>query len=736
MEGKNMNIKKLIISSICLLVLLSFCFAYAANIELPVNLSVKFKNGTQLVEGRSYTIGVDANIGDNIIITTSAMDDISLRFSLDNAWMNKKGYKVNDKGMAILGYGWDINDPSKATISEDPTTATIKIPSMEQGTTHVLKVAAASAADDYTDDDGNYYIAKVGWKEFTFVMPKNEEPQEKVSLSIARDGDYAVATPRIENGTFKKFTYKWNNGEEYESTQNPLKLILPVEVGTHTLKVRVYTNNNLTAEDTFTYEVKGGTTPEEKVTLTIEKDGDYAVATPKIENGTFKKFTYKWDNEPEYESTNNPLRLVLPTTVGVHTLRVRVYTNNNVTAEKTFTYEVKEQGKPSTPVDDDLIVEDWMKENKDLESLAVSLRNDSEQYDKANRNMYALGEEVIYYVDYKNGGRTISQPVDLVLELPLEFDVVDSFGGTVDKENKKITWNFKDGLEKEQEGTKVVKIKYTSLGKSSTRSATVYPSAKIYVDSAKSPKDISTVINYIFKDEDTEMREDHNPYMFGDANATTFRPDDTITRAEGALVLARIFGINYSGTTVTGNEFSDIGETYVEAQKAIVASTKMGLISGYPDGTYKPKNKMTKAEFMKIIGAYVEAKAEDDNIKGLEVKDIENAIKLYKNRTSTYIVGNDTVKDHWAISYVTLLTRINMTPISESQKSIGLDDEITRAEVAQLVNYYLLRAPQDSGKTAFSDVSRNHKLYGDILEATIPVHSFTITHEGTEVVVD
>ncbi len=377
-----------------------------------------------------------------------------------------------------------------------------------------------------------------------------------------------------------------------------------------------------------------------------------------------------------------------------------------------------------------------MKENKDIEALAVSLRNDSEQYNKANKNMYALGEEVIYYVDYKNGGRTISQPVDLVLELPLEFDVVDSFGGTVDKENKKITWNFKDGLEKEQSGTKVVKIKYTALSKSSKKSEVVYPVAKVYVSTSKTAKDTSAVINLIFKDEDTTISDEHYPYMIGDLGTNTFRPDEGISRAEGALVLARIFGINYSGTQILGTEFSDLSETYLEAQKAIVASSKMGLISGFPDGTYRPNEKMTKAQFMRIIASYVEVKAEEDEIKGLEIKDAESSIKVYKNPTNVYMTGSTSTTDHWAIPYVTLLARINMTPVSETHKNLGLDEESTRAEGAQLVNFYLLRAPAEEGKVQFSDVAKNHKLYSDILEATMPAHSYTLTHEGTEVAVD
>ncbi|MBR3281452.1 MAG: S-layer homology domain-containing protein [Clostridia bacterium] len=476
---------------------------------------------------------------------------------------------------------------------------------------------------------------------------------------------------------------------------------------------------------------------------TVEKEpGTTLTATGSTNVGTIDKFQYIWDgNKNDVKTINGSTgTITIPNGEAgkTKTLEITAHSTDGVwSPSKTYYIKLKS----TKPIDDELIIEDWMKENKDIEALAVSLRNDSDEYEKSNKNMYALKEEVVYYVDYKNGGKDINNEVKLVLELPLDFDVVDAFGGTVDKEKKTITWTWPDGLEKGQSGTKVVKIKYVALSKSSKKSETIYPVAKIYVSNSKTPKDTSAVINLIFKDEDTEIADEHYPYMIGDlmedkSITPTFRPDESISRAEGALVLARIFGINYTGTQVAGNEFSDLKDTYLSAQQAIVASSKMGLISGFPDGTYRPNDKMTKAQFMRIIASYVEVRAEEDDVKGLEIKEDDMAIKVYKNPTNVYMTGSTSTTNHWAIPYVTLLVRINMTPVTSSHKDLGLDEEITRAEVAQLVNFFLFRAPAEEGKVQFSDVSKNHKLYRDILEATMPAHSYTLTHEGTEVRVD
>lgn len=262
----------------------------------------------------------------------------------------------------------------------------------------------------------------------------------------------------------------------------------------------------------------------------------------------------------------------------------------------------------------------------------------------------------------------------------------------------------------------------------------IYPVASISKNSKVADK--SAVINYIYKDEDTVITDTHEPYMYGDADATTFRPDDTITRAEGALVLTRILlGQSAIDNVTITSVYPDLDQTYLEAQKAIVAATQYNLINGYTDGYYRPNQKMTRAEFMKIIARYIE---EYEGVDGLEIKNIEDLVKLYKDPVPRYAVGGTTVNYHWAIEEVTLLTRLNMTSASDD-KNLRLDEGITRAEVAQLVNFFLLRAPAEvSAKTTteFSDLytgKKRHKLFADIVEATREAHDFTITEDGTEI---
>ena len=378
--------------------------------------------------------------------------------------------------------------------------------------------------------------------------------------------------------------------------------------------------------------------------------------------------------------------------------------------------------------EDELIIEPWMKENDELNCLAVSLRSEPYEGDRANKNIYALNEKVIYYVDYKNGGKDTEKTVTLELTLPLAFSVVDSDGAKVSKTKKTFTWTF-DGMENEESGTKVVVVKYTSLGSSSATYKRITPEATINLGNTE--KDISAVLNLVVKDFDIEIKDEHEPYMYGDRDTQNFRPDDTITRAEGALVLTRIFGIS---TMYDSNTYSypDLNETYLEARRAVMAATAYGIIEGYPDGTYRPNQPMTRAEFITILAKQIE----EEYGEGFEVKDEESLIKVYKDRNRLYYISNtEYYNNHWSVAYATLLARLNMTSLTEDSTNLRIDDYITRAEVAQLVNFYLLRAPADvssSTRVPFPDVSKKHKLFADIVEATREAHRYSITEEGTE----
>ena len=78
-------------------------------------------------------------------------------------------------------------------------------------------------------------------------------------------------------------------------------------------------------------------------------------------------------------------------------------------------------------------------------------------------------------------------------------------------------------------------------------------------------------------------------------NDGTFAPDDPITRAEFAAIAARFDDKN----TDTSSNFSDIASHWAKDEIGIAANK--GWINGYPDGTFRPNQYITRAEAMTLV---------------------------------------------------------------------------------------------------------------------------------------
>ena len=96
---------------------------------------------------------------------------------------------------------------------------------------------------------------------------------------------------------------------------------------------------------------------------------------------------------------------------------------------------------------------------------------------------------------------------------------------------------------------------------------------------------------------------------------TEFAPDKTITREEACTILGRA----YAKTSDKALNFTDASEISDFATAYVALLVDMGYVNGYEDGTFLPKNEITRAEAAKIIAsafraaekAKTEVKADD-----------------------------------------------------------------------------------------------------------------------------
>ena len=96
---------------------------------------------------------------------------------------------------------------------------------------------------------------------------------------------------------------------------------------------------------------------------------------------------------------------------------------------------------------------------------------------------------------------------------------------------------------------------------------------------------------------------DHYAYLMGYPDGTV-RPGGSITRAEATTIFCRLLTEeSRSQFWATENRYSDVsaGRWY---NNAVSTMTRAGIVNGYPDGTFRPNAPITRAEMAKIIALF------------------------------------------------------------------------------------------------------------------------------------
>ena len=89
----------------------------------------------------------------------------------------------------------------------------------------------------------------------------------------------------------------------------------------------------------------------------------------------------------------------------------------------------------------------------------------------------------------------------------------------------------------------------------------------------------------------------------------SFRPDAPVTRAEFAAIASR-----FEKLTEGSKSFSDVPDTYWAARYINFAATR-GWVTGYSDGTFKPENTITRAEVAAVTCRLLERSADQSYIR-------------------------------------------------------------------------------------------------------------------------
>ncbi|SFE60337.1 S8 family peptidase [Alteribacillus iranensis] len=79
----------------------------------------------------------------------------------------------------------------------------------------------------------------------------------------------------------------------------------------------------------------------------------------------------------------------------------------------------------------------------------------------------------------------------------------------------------------------------------------------------------------------------------------TFRPNNNVTRGQMAAILGSVFELDVSSVSAT-DRFIDVEES-TTGYRAIAYLAEEGIVGGYDDGTYRPNEPLTRAQFASIF---------------------------------------------------------------------------------------------------------------------------------------
>jgi len=178
----------------------------------------------------------------------------------------------------------------------------------------------------------------------------------------------------------------------------------------------------------------------------------------------------------------------------------------------------------------------------------------------------------------------------------------------------------------------------------------------------------------------------HSAYLSGYPDGT-FRPDNSLTRAEAAMLFNNLLG----GNSGSGGAYPDVasGTWYC---KAVTALSGVGVITGYPDGTFGPDNTITRAEFVAMAMRFAGV-----------------------NRKTGSTGLSDVASAHWAAGYIAAAVDGGYLS-GYPDGTFRPDGLVTRAEAVTILNNLRGCAGLSEGKT-FSDVPETHWAYEAITAA-------------------
>ncbi|MBE9241951.1 S-layer homology domain-containing protein [Synechocystis salina] len=148
----------------------------------------------------------------------------------------------------------------------------------------------------------------------------------------------------------------------------------------------------------------------------------------------------------------------------------------------------------------------------------------------------------------------------------------------------------------------------------------------------------------------------------------SFQPNAQITRAQFAAIAVKAFNLSPGNST---RNFRDVPSNYWAAP-AILAVSSSGLVTGFPDGSFRPEERITRAQALVIL-----AKALGNNTNA--------------NPSGLNVYGDRQAVPEWALDSVARAANAGIIVNFPNTNQINPNNLATRGEVAGLVYQTLVK---------------------------------------------
>ena len=365
--------------------------------------------------------------------------------------------------------------------------------------------------------------------------------------------------------------------------------------------------------------------------------------------------------------------------------------------------------------------------NKEITYFASWLRAEKYTASYVQENNYvAENERMTYMVEYYNGSTAPAPNVVFELTIPYKVEVEEINGGgkitsQTDKETV-ITWNM-GNIPTGAYCRLFVRVRFNEnvdLEKSANISEIFYPTLKTTAGGNYS----YSYMRQLFVDLTEGKTGTYKSYLLSFDTSNQIRPDDEITRAEFAKLLADAGLLDVKIGSNDYKTFKDADKIPAYARDAVSALVGKDIIQAFPDGEFKPDYPILMEDAYQMLAQTARYVSETKLSVYKPVFLYTEALKGKHNEVSAK-------KD-----YIMELMRQNVIVKYESNP----DSYALRKDIVRIVNALTFRGPfvetMPEKTLKFSDIREDSLTFYDIIGASNSykyIYDYRLWQEITEI---